>query len=134
LYSTAGDYLRFAQMLINEGELDGVRLLAPSTVRLMCSNKLSEKLLNGGYGIAYHLIKLGFGFGYDVAVFTDPALVGSATGKGTYLWSGAQGTWFWNDPTNGIVFIGMIQRMWGLPDPNIENLSRTLVHQALIKP
>jgi CubicO group peptidase (beta-lactamase class C family) len=134
LYSTTGDYLSFAQMLLNEGELDGIRFLAPSTVRLMCSNKLSEKLLNGGYGIVYHQMKPGFGFGYDVAVFTDPTLVGSATGKGTYLWSGAAGTWFWNDPTNDIVFIGMIQHMWGLPDINIENLSRTLVHQALVKP
>jgi CubicO group peptidase (beta-lactamase class C family) len=42
-----------------------------------------------------------------VAVFTDPALVGSATGKGTYLWNSAYGTWFWNDPGNDIVFIGM---------------------------
>jgi CubicO group peptidase (beta-lactamase class C family) len=134
LYSTAGDFLRFAQMLINGGELEGVRLLAPGTVKLMCSNKLSEKLLNGGYGIVYHQIKPGFGFGYDVAVFTDPAFMGSATGKGTYLWSGAYGTWFWNDPTNDIVFIGMIARAGGLPQPNIENLSRTFVHQALINP
>jgi CubicO group peptidase (beta-lactamase class C family) len=134
LYSTANDFLRFAQMLINGGDLDGVRLLAPGTVKLMCSNKLSEKLLNGGYGIVYHQIKPGFGFGYDVAVFTDPAFMGSATGKGTYLWSGAYGTWFWNDPTNDIVFIGMIARVAGLPQPNIENLSRTLVHQALLEP
>ncbi len=134
LYSTAGDFLRFAQMLINGGELDGVRLLVPGTVELMCSNKLSEKLLNGGYGIVYHQIRPGFGFGYDVAVFTDPAFIGSTTGKGTYLWSGVYGTWFWNDPTNDIVFIGMIARMAGLPEPNIENLSRTLVHQALIEP
>ena len=133
LYSTAGDFLRFTQMLINGGELDGVRLLAPGTVQLMCSNKLSEELLNGGYGIVYHQIKPGFGFGYDVAVFTDPAFMGSATGKGTYLWSGAYGTWFWNDPTNDIVFIGMIARVGGIPEPNIENLSRTLVHQALIE-
>ena len=133
LYSTADDFFRFAQMLINGGELDGVRLLAPGTVKLMCSNKLSEKLLNGGYGIVYHQIKPGFGFGYDVAVFTDPAFMGSATGKGTYLWSGAYGTWFWNDPTNDIVFIGMIARLAGLPQPNIENLSRTLVHQALVE-
>ena len=117
LYSTAGDFLRFAQMLINEGELDGVRLLAPGTVKLMCSNQLSEKLLNGGYGIVYLQIKPGFGFGYDVGVFIDPALMGSATGKGTYLWSGAAGTWFWNDPTNDIVFIGMIARAGGLPVP-----------------
>lgn len=134
LYSTAGDYLRFAQMLLNGGELDGVRLLAPGTVKLMCSNKLSEKLLSGGYGVIYHHLRPGFGFGYDVAIFTDPELIGSATGKGTYLWTGAAGTWFWNDPTNDIVFIGMIHRMGGLPEPNIENLSRTLVHQALINP
>jgi CubicO group peptidase (beta-lactamase class C family) len=134
LFSTANDFLRFAQMLINEGELDGVRLLAPGTVKLMCSNKLSEKLLNGGYGIVYLQMKPGFGFGYDVGVFTDPAFMGSATGKGTYLWAGAYGTWFWNDPFNGIVFIGMIARSGGLPRPNIENLSRTLVHQALVDP
>ena len=134
LYSTAEDFLRFAQMLINMGELDGVRLLAPSTVKLMCSNKLPEKLLNGEYGITYYQMKPGFGFGYDVAVITDPALIGSATGKGTYMWSGGTGTWFWNDPTNDIVFIGMISRLLGLPEPNIENLSRTLVHQALINP
>ena len=121
-------------MLINEGELDGVRLLAPSTVKLMCSNKLSEKLMSKGYGITYYQMKPGFGFGYDVAVFTDPALIGSATGKGTYMWSGGTGTWFWNDPTHNIVFIGMIARLGGLFQPNIENLSRTLVHQALINP
>jgi CubicO group peptidase (beta-lactamase class C family) len=130
LYSTAGDFLRFAQMLINEGELDGVRLLAPGTVRLMRGNQLSEKLMTGGFGIGFQQFRPGFGFGYDVAVFTDPAKAGSTTGKGTYLWDGAAGTWFWNDTANEIVFIGLIQRMWGLAEPNIENLSRTLVHQA----
>ena len=135
LYSTANDFLRFAQMLINEGELDGVRLLAPSTVQLMRSNQLPKKLLTGGFGIGFQQIKPGFGFGYDVAVFVDPAKVGSTTGKGTYLWDGAAGAWFWNDPTNDIVFIGLIQRMVTGPGmPNVQNLSRTLVHQALIHP
>ena len=90
--------------------------------------------MTGGYGVALKQIRPGFGFGYDVAIFVDPAKVGSTTGKGTYLWSGAAGTWFWNDPTNDIVFIGLIQRMGGLAEPNIENLSRTLVHQALVHP
>jgi len=70
-----------------------------------------------------------------VAVFVDPAKVGSTTGKGTYLWDGAAGTWFWNDPTNDIVFIGLSQRMMAGPGmPNDQNLSRTLVHQALVNP
>ena len=135
LYSTANDFVRFAQMLINGGELDGVRLLSPSTVGLMGSNQLSEKLMTGEFGIGFQQMRPGFGFGYDVAIFVDPAKVGSTTGKGTYLWDGAAGTWFWNDPTNDIVFIGLIQRMMAGPGmPNVQNLSRTLVHQALIEP
>lgn len=133
LYSTAHDYYRFAQMLASHGELDGTRILAPATVELMRANHLSDAVLNGGFGIGWRRIRPGFGFGYDVAVFTEPYRVGSITGAGTYLWDGAAGTWFWIDPTNGVIFIGMIQRMVGPgTTTNIQALSRTLVHQALI--
>jgi CubicO group peptidase (beta-lactamase class C family) len=132
LYSTASDYLRFAQMLAGSGELNGVRLLAPSTVSLMRANHLPEKLTNGGFGIGLQRLRPGFGFGYDVAVFYDPHRAGSSTGVGTYLWDGAAGTWFWIDPTNDIVFVGMIQRMAATGMPNLQDLSRTLVHQALV--
>ena len=134
LYSTADDYPRFAQMLANGGELDGVRLLAPSTVGLMRDNHLSARLMDGRFGIGFQRMRPGFGFGYDVAVFEDPHKAGSTTGRGTFLWDGAAGTWFWVDPTNDIVFVGMIQRRAAPGMPNLEDLSRALVHQALIDP
>ena len=134
LYSTASDYLRFAEMLANNGELNGIRLLSPSTVSLMRDNHLPERLMTGKFGIGFARMRPGFGFGYDVAVFDDPHKAGSTTGKGTYLWDGAAGTWFWIDPTNDVIFIGMIQRMIGGGMPNAEDLSRALVHQALLDP
>ena len=135
LYSTASDYLRIAQMLVNEGELDGVRLLSPSTVRLMRSNHLPEKLMTGKHGIGFYRMQPGQGFGYDVAVIEDPAKVGSSAGAGSYLWDGIAGTWFWVDPTNDVVFIGLIQRWMMAPGmPNLEDLSRQLVYQALVDP
>jgi len=135
LYSTAGDYLRFAQMLLNGGSLDGERVLSPSTVALMRSNHLPERLLTGKYGIDPHFMQPGLGFGYDFAVMEDPIRVGSTAGKGTYLWNGLAGTWFWIDPTNDLALVGMVQRLASEPGmPDIENLSRTLVYQALTEP
>lgn len=134
LVSTAEDYMRFAQMLLNGGQINGVRLLAPSSVQLMSSNKLSNQLLNGGFGIGQQRIRPGFGFGYDVAVFHDPSMAGSTAGKGTYLWEGAAGTWFWIDPTNDIVFVGMVQRMLNATSPDMHHLSRALTFQALVEP
>jgi len=136
LYSTARDYLRFTQMLLNNGELHGVRLLAPSSVQLMRTNHLPEQVTaKGTFGIGFYKMQPGFGFGYDVAVFEDPIKVGSTAGQGSFLWDGVAGTWFWVDPTNDVIFIGMIQRMMiGGGVPNLEDLSRSLVYQALIDP
>jgi len=134
LYSTAGDYLRFAQMLANGGELNGVRILGPRTVELMRSNHLPEKLMTGEFGIGQQRMRPGFGFGYDVAVFEDPAKAGNAVGKGTFLWDGAAATFFWVDPTNDVVFVGMIQRRGGPGMPPLQQMSRPLTMQALLDP
>jgi CubicO group peptidase (beta-lactamase class C family) len=135
MYSTASDYLRFAQMLLNGGELDGVRLLSPSTVHLMRSNHLPDRLLTGKFGIGSYMMQPGLGFGYDFAVLEDPIKIGSSAGKGSYLWDGLAGTWFWIDPANDLVFVGMVQRIVTAPGmPDLENLSRTLVYQALVQP
>jgi len=77
----------------------------------------------------------GLGFAYGGAVFDDPLKVNSPVGKGTYFWTGLAGTWFWMDPTNDVIFIGLIQS-WALSPgrPNFEELSRTLVSQALVEP
>ncbi len=133
MVSTAEDYYRFAQMLDNGGELNGVRVLAPATVHLMTSNHLPPSLLTGEYGIGLQILRPGFGYGYNCAVLFDPLEANLPDGKGTFFWDGLAGTWFWADPTNNIVFVGMIQRIHG-KNPNVEYLSRSLVYQALVDP
>jgi CubicO group peptidase (beta-lactamase class C family) len=134
MVSTAQDYARFAQMLLNGGELDGARILAPATVQLMSSNHLPPSLMTGEFFIGPEKIRPGMGWGYDCAVFTDPAAADEIVGKGTYFWIGAADTWFWIDPTNDIVFVGMTQHMIGPNQPNVEQISRSAVYQALLKP
>jgi CubicO group peptidase (beta-lactamase class C family) len=133
MVSTAEDYLRFAEMLIHGGEGNGARILSPSTVRLMTSNHLPDSLLTGQFGIGYQTMRPGFGYGYNGAVVFDPAMANLPEGKGTYFWDGAAGTWFWIDPTNDVVFVGMIQHM-GSVKPNLQYLSRSIVYGALVDP
>jgi len=136
LLSTAEDYFRLAQMLANGGELNGVRLLSPSSVRLLSANHLAPELITGGFGIGIQNFRSGFGYGYNCAVVYDPPAANLSDGRGTFLWDGAAGTWFWVDPTNDVVLVGMIQRMFG-PNtrsdvPILEYLSHSLVYQALV--
>lgn len=135
LYSTATDYALFAQMLLNEGELNGKRLLAPSTVRLMRAVHTPDELMDGRFGIGVTRLRPGLGFGYDFAVFEDPNAIGTMAGAGTYLWYGVGGTWFWVDPSNDVIFVGIIQRRGGVPGaPEIQEYSRQLTYQALVAP
>lgn len=134
LVSTARDYGRFAQMLLNHGELDDVRILAPVTVDLMTVNHLPPRLLTGEFGILDLTMQPGQGWGYDIAVMPDPAAVNDIVGKGTYYWSGAADTWFWVDPTNDLIFIGMTQRRLGPHWPNVQALTRPLVYGAITNP
>jgi CubicO group peptidase (beta-lactamase class C family) len=134
LVTTAEDYYRFAQMLGNGGELGGTRVLAPSTVKLMGSNHLPKNLLTGEFGIGNHVMRPGFGYGYNCAVIYDPPDASMPDGKGTFFWDGAAGTWFWVDPANDVVFVGMIQRM---PNPDNHELlyrSHAVMYSALVEP
>ena len=134
MVSTTEDYYRFAQMLLNGGELSGKRILAPATVSLMTSNHVPEELLNGTFGIGEMTMRPGFGYGYNGAVEFDPAEANLPDGEGTYMWDGAAGTWFWVDPANDLVFVGMIQRRLAAQSPPLEWESRALVYQALVEP
>lgn len=127
LVSTMADFTRFATMLANEGELDGVRLLAPATIRLMATNHLTDAQL------AKKPLGDGVGFGLGVAVIMDPARAGSIAGKGSYSWGGAAGTWFWVDPENDVAFLGYIQVLGG-SRLRLDELSAQLVYQALVDP
>ena len=135
LVSTAEDYFRFAEMLAGNGELDGKRILAPASVKLMSSNHLPPSLLTGEYSIGSQVTRPGFGYGYNCAVVFDPPEANLPEGKGTFFWDGAAGTWFWIDPTNDVVFVGMIQRMGtGPTSENLQYLSRAVVYGALVDP
>lgn len=134
LVSTVEDYYHFAQMLGNGGEFDGKRVLAPSTVKLMTSNHLPANLLTGEFGIGQHIMRPGFGYGFNCAVVFDPAEANLPDGKGTFFWDGAAGTWFWVDPTNDIVFVSMIQRMGGSDNHGLLYRSHAAVYGALVDP
>lgn len=134
MVSTAVDYYNFAQMLGNGGIFKGHRLLSSATIHMMATNHVPQELLDARqYGIAQHQLRPGLGYGFNVAVAFDPATAGLIDGKGTFWWDGAAGTWFWVDPTNDIVFVGMIQRM-GPEYHHLEHESHVLVNQALIDP
>jgi CubicO group peptidase (beta-lactamase class C family) len=134
LVSTARDYARFAQMLLNQGELDGARILSPATVALMTSNHLPPKLLTGEFSIGKSVMRQGHGWGYDLAVYYDPPTAGEVVGKGTFYWEGAAATWFWIDPANDLIFVGMTQRMFGNGQPAMNHFSRPTVYGALTNP
>ncbi len=134
LVSTAEDYYRFATMMLNHGELGGVRILAPSTVALMTSNHLPASLLTGEFAGGLHVMRPGFGYGYNCAVIFDPPAADLPDGKGTFFWDGAAGTWFWVDPTNDLVFIGMIQRRSSPDNHPLLYHVHALVDGALVDP
>jgi len=135
LFSTAADYVRFCQMLLNGGELNGVRILAPSTVQFMRANHLPDRLLTGQFHIGATYMLPGQGFGYDGAVDFDPVKVGYTVGKDTFFWFGLAGTWFWIDPTNDVVFVGLTQRLIFVPGVyGVNQVARALTYQALVRP
>ncbi len=134
LVSTTMDYARFSQMLVNGGELDGVRLLAPATVELMGTNAIPKSVLVNSNGTTAAAFNEAVGFGLDFQVVKDARAAGSLQGDGSISWGGAAGTWFWVDPTNDLIFVGMIQRMGGTGGDDLGTMARTLTYQALVHP
>jgi CubicO group peptidase (beta-lactamase class C family) len=112
LVSTTADYLRFTQMLVNGGELDGVRVLGRKTVELMASNHLpggrsmTDFAMPGGFG---EVGFTGMGFGLTVAVNLGPAQSGVVSSAGDFTWGGYASTIFWVDPAESLVVIFMTQ-------------------------
>lgn len=105
LVSTAQDYYRFAQMLLNGGELDGKRILKQETVSLMTKDHLGDL---AGNAASFYLPGEGYGFGFGVAVRTEKKSYMEGT-VGDYWWEGIAGTGFWVDPRKELIAILMIQ-------------------------
>jgi len=123
LVATARDYLRFSQMMLNGGELDGVRILSPKTVDLMTTNHIGD--LGLGYG------RKGIGFGLDFAVVLNPGELGEVSSAGEYNWGGAAGTRFWIDPQEQLIGLFMVQSI-----PHRTRLAddfKVMTYQALVE-
>ena len=130
LVSTLDDYARFAGMLANRGELDGTRLLAPTTVAMFSTNYAAPEALfffhaadpriNGGYGLSL-----------GTAVLLDPAPTGKFGNVGEFYWGGAFSTYFWIDPQEVLYAVLMTQfdPVWAYPTPW---QFKQLVYQALV--
>ncbi|PYM18590.1 MAG: serine hydrolase [Candidatus Rokuibacteriota bacterium] len=124
--STAGDYVRFGQMLLNRGSLDGARLLGRKTVEYMTSDHLAP----GVTGFSNYLPGAGYGFGLGFAVRRDAGVADSNGSAGDYNWGGAFGTYFWVDPKEQLVVVSMTQA----PGPirvHYRHLFRALVYQSI---
>ena len=134
LFSTLDDYARFAQMLANKGTLDGMRILAPATVDLMGTNVVPAAVLADPDNQFYKIFSPHIGFGLDFQVVMDPRAAGKLEGAGTMSWEGAAGTWFWVDPTNEVVFVGMVQNFLRAGPAGFDPITRPLVYQALVDP
>ncbi len=109
LASTAPDYLRFCQMLLNGGELDGARLLSPATVQQMTTNLLPPEVPFTGMVGQFVGPKVGTGWGLGFAVRTNAEASNIPGAVGSFNWSGVWGTWFWIDPVEKLVGVLMIQ-------------------------
>ncbi len=124
LVSTAMDYSRFLQMLLNNGVLDGTRLLGRKTIELMTSDHL------GPIGGSADLLPDGYGFGLGFAVRLQPGIAVMPGSTGQYYWSGAAGTSFWVDPAERLFAVLMIQAPG--PREHYRVLFRDLVYSAIV--
>jgi CubicO group peptidase (beta-lactamase class C family) len=131
LLSTGTDYMRFCQMMLNRGELDGVRLLGRKTVELMTSNHLRGDMAAMGQPRFSESSYEGIGFGLGFSVMLDPALAQILGTPGEYAWGGAASTAFWIDPVEDMAVILLTQLMPSSTYP-IRRELRVLTYQALI--
>ena len=133
LVSTAADYLRFCNMLLNGGELDGARILAPKTVRLMASNHLpgGQDLTQMSRSLFSESTYAGVGFGLGFAVVFDPPRTLIPCSQGEFYWGGMASTAFWIDPVEQVTAVFMTQMMPSSAYP-IRRELRTLAYSALM--
>jgi CubicO group peptidase (beta-lactamase class C family) len=128
LFSTLSDYSRFAQMLGNGGELDGVRLFSPKTVAMWSANQAPLEALP--YGVTpTDLYHLGYGYSLGTRVLLDVAQSGCAGSAGEFGWDGAFSSFFWVDPKESLYGIMMMQE--GLKN-HLHKQFKQLVYQALV--
>jgi CubicO group peptidase (beta-lactamase class C family) len=136
LVSTVGDYLKFAQMLLNKGEYEGKRYLGKKTVKFMTANHMGSVNANEGLTSLFNMLGNGYqvqgmGFGVTGSVVVNPALTGLPVSKGAFSWGGAASTHFWIDNKEDLIGIVHTQL---LPDGTypVRELMQLATYQAII--
>jgi CubicO group peptidase (beta-lactamase class C family) len=131
LTSTAPDYLRFAQMMLNQGELDGRRILKPETVALMTRNHLPANMLPLSFNGVARGAYSGYGFGLGYCINIDPGDTAAAGSLGDFSWGGMADTYCWVDPQQQLIGILMQQYLPSLHHPGRKEF-RDCVYAALV--
>jgi CubicO group peptidase (beta-lactamase class C family) len=135
LLSTAEDYARFCQMLLNGGELDGVRVLSRKSVELMTSDHLPPGIGYGPFafelGLTAPLPQHGQGYGLGVGVRGEAGRSPVPGSVGDFFWGGATGPYFWVDPREKLVAVMMLQESDSQRRIHYRSVLRNLVYQAL---
>ena len=129
--STAADYLRFSQMLLNGGELDGQRILSRTTVALMASDHLPPAIRQTVQPGEQLLGVQGYSFGLGFAVRKEQGVSGVHGSPGEFTWAGYAGTYFWIDPKEQLVGVLMTQAP-GPSRPYYRRMLRALTYQAIV--
>ena len=128
MVSTAMDYARFLQMLLNGGSLDGKRVLGPKTVAYMTADHVGTSVAPG----PLYLPGVGFGFGLGFAVRKDAGVSPLAGSVGEYNWGGAGGTYFWVDPKEDMFVVFMMQSpKWRVP---YRAVLKDMIYAAVTRP
>lgn len=135
LVSTAADYMKFCQMLLNRGEYDGHRLIAPKTLDLMATNHLPDgkDLTQMSRSLFSESNNAGVGFGLGFAVVQDAPRTLVPCSDGEFYWGGAASTAFWVDPDEDLSVVFMTQVLPSSAYP-IRRELRTLIYSALVEP
>jgi CubicO group peptidase (beta-lactamase class C family) len=131
IVSTAPDFLRFCQMLLNGGELDGVRILKPETVRLMTTNSLPPDIHIAGHEMGP---PFGTGWGLGFAIRSNPDFSMIPGAVGSFNWQGSWGTFFSIDPVQKLILVMMMQRDQYSQNGFYFNAIRRLPYAALKVP
>ena len=126
LVSTMADYLRFASMLLNGGELDGVRIIGPMAIKRMTTNALTDSMTPLRIGVE----RYGYGFGLGFRVMTDLGGANGYSSLGEYGWSGAANTHVVIDPQEELITLMMTQ-MWSVESHRPRSIFPNLVYQAI---
>jgi CubicO group peptidase (beta-lactamase class C family) len=132
MVSTMRDYARFARMLANGGELEGVRIIGPRTLSFMATNHLADNkdMAAMNYGGYSEISRWGQGFGLGFSVLMDPVAAGTVGTVGEYGWSGAAGTTFFISPGEDMFVVFMTQLMRAQP---LRRELRTTIYGSIIE-